>query len=123
MKHKKEKGIGFIEVLICLVILVGGIVSTAKLQTYFEVESSNTVLKLHALSLAEQKLKELQHLGANTSDTMQHFYNSVSLTQTVTVKKNTPISGVTDVIVSVSWQDRYGESHEVVLNTQLNEES
>jgi len=109
---KKQKGIGFIEVLVATVIVAGGLLALASMQGNFYSSSGESKARSEAIVLAEQKMEEFRN------NVVEGNYDAITQLDVgdaeTSTGKNTSFSrywtvtDVTDptrkqVVISVAW--------------------
>lgn len=131
----KQKGFSLLEVLISFILLTVGVIGLIKLQIFIDRKSEYAARSIGALYAAESKLEYFRTRssvgGGNTisfdSIKIQNtaeLINGYQVTWSVVDSLPVVISGVTvislkEIKVTAEWNDRWGETHGVVLQTML----
>ncbi len=123
---QKQRGIGFIEVLITTLVVAFGLLAVASLQTKLMSGSGNSKTRAEALALAEQKIEDVRNqitkagytsLTATTSTDSVTGTNA-SFTRAWTITDNTAFLSSAparkNISVKVSWGDAADEKVNLV---------
>lgn len=135
MGVSKQQGFSLIEVLTAFVLIGIGALGLIKLQTYVEQRADYAAHSIQALHLAEKKLEWFRTRGAsaaassiavadfNTSivdgnDTTHPLYSLSWSVPSITLS-----GAVKTVVIDAYWQDRFGQTQKVRLQTMLSKYS
>lgn len=125
-----QKGFSLIEVLIAFTLLTVGVLGLVKLQVTMDSKSESARLSIDALYLAEEKLEEFRSrapsgaVGTIRYESIIDAHEFISManmtvSRSITVLEDQPVSGAKKVQVEVSWNNRWGESQTVALTTVI----
>lgn len=131
----KQQGFSLLEVLISFVLLTVGVIGLIKLQVFIDKKSEYAAASIGALYAAESKLEYFRTRSIDgeggtipftsiTTQESEELINGYYVTWSVIDSLPTMISGVAvvslkEIQVTAEWNDRWGETQEVVLQTML----
>jgi len=127
----RNKGFGFVEILITVGVLAVGIMGVATLQTVITKQTLDNKSRSEAMSIAQSRIEEMRNytnsvssiaefntLFANVSNgnsaTVAGMNSTFTRTETITTS-----GSMKGVVVSVAWTDPGGDAQSVRLNTDL----
>jgi Tfp pilus assembly protein PilV len=124
---KKQRGIGLIETVVTLLIIAGSTIALLRFQNYLAFNNMATQQQSDAIQLAINKIEALRDFsvitGANSyqalasgTSTATGVNTTYTLTWTIT-PTTTPSYTIIDV--TVTWSDRYGQSHSIEETSQV----
>lgn len=130
----KQKGFSLIEVLISFLLIGVGSLGLIKLQTYVEQKSDFAIHSVEALHLAENKLEWFRTRGASAAlssitpadfstdivDGLDHTHAQYKLDWTVA---NSLSGALKTIQITSSWEDRFGNSQAIELQTMISKYS
>lgn len=115
---RPARGFTLIEVLVAIVMLVLGVIGAASLTAALMQLNRDATDRTRALELVRHKIEHIQSQGyyevITGGDT--RTVGGVTFTRSWTVTPNSPIPGLRDVVLGVSWTDQDG-SHTVQART------
>ncbi|EGQ7693798.1 type IV pilin [Vibrio vulnificus] len=131
--HNKQCGFSLLEVMISFVLIGVGALGLVKLQAYVEQKADYAIHSIEALNLAEQKLEWFRTRGATASSAIAvaNFDGDIAAgssahppyTLTWSVPATALSGALKTVRVQTTWQDRFGKTHLVELNTMISKYS
>jgi type IV pilus assembly protein PilV len=131
----KQQGFSLLEVLISFVLLTVGVIGLIKLQVFIDKKSEYAAASIGALYAAESKLEYFRtrsidgeggtiSFSSIATQESAELINGYHVTWSVFDSLPTIISGVSivslkEIQVKAQWENRWGETQEVVLQTML----
>lgn len=131
----KQQGFSLLDVLISFVLLTVGVIGLIKLQVFIDKKSEYAAASIGALYAAESKLEHFRTRSIDgeggtilfssiTTQESAELINGYHVTWSVIDSLPTIMSGVSivslkEIQVKAQWENRWGETQEVVLQTML----
>lgn len=131
----KQQGFSLLEVLISFVLLTVGVIGLIKLQVFIDKKSEYAADSIGALYAAESKLEYFRtrsidgeggtiSFSSIATQESAELINGYHVTWSVIDSLPTIISGamvvsLKEIQVKAQWENRWGETQEVVLQTML----